>query len=59
MVVGSYVYLDAELFVRVSVACDAIIAKVLAKRKDAAVAMLGTPTDVYVIPREARDAGNA
>ncbi len=58
MVVGSYVYLDGELFVKVSVACDAIIAKVLAKRKNAAIAMLGTPTDVYVVPREAREAGN-
>jgi hypothetical protein len=41
-------------FVKVSVACDAIFAKVLANRKSTALAMLGTPTDVYVIPEAAR-----
>jgi hypothetical protein len=46
LVIGSYVYLDSAFFVKVSVACDAIIARVLEQRKNTAIAMLGTPTDV-------------
>lgn len=42
-----------------SVACDAIFARVLAARKNTALAMLGTPTDVYVIPEAARRAAQA
>ena len=59
IVLGSYVYLDSALFVKVSVACDAIISKVCKARKDTALAMLGTPTDVYVIPDAARRAAMA
>ncbi len=59
LVLGSYVYLDSAMFVKVSVACDAIFARVLAARKDTALAMLGTPTDVYVIPEAARRAAVA
>ena len=54
LVLGSYVYLDSAMFVKVSVACDAIMAKVLAARPTTALAMLGTPTDVYVVPENAR-----
>jgi len=54
LVLGSYVYLDSAMFVKVSVACDAIIQKVLSKRPTTALAMLGTPTDVYVVPENAR-----
>lgn len=59
LVLGSYVYLDSALFVKVSVACDAIIKKVLEERRNTALAMLGTPTDVYVVPEAARRAAQA
>jgi hypothetical protein len=59
IVLGSYVYLDSAMFVKVSIACDAIFKKVLENRKNTALAMLGTPTDVYVVPDAARRAAVA
>lgn len=54
--IGAYAYLDGALFVKVSIAMDAIIQKVLATRKDAAICYLCSPTDVFVCPKAARDA---
>merc|ERR1712232_1411334 len=53
LVIGCYVYLDGEAHVRVVLACDAIIQGMCEKRK-AAIAFLCTPTDLHVIPEEAR-----
>jgi len=53
LIIGCYVYLDGEAHVRVVLACDAIIQGMCEKRK-AAIAFLCTPTDLHVIPEEAR-----
>lgn len=59
LVLGSYVYLDSAMFVKVSVACDAIMDRVLRARPSTALAMLGTPTDVYVVPEAAQKTARA
>lgn len=48
LVVGAYAYLDGPLFVRVSMAMDAIIKDLTKHRKDTAVAYLCTPTDAHL-----------
>lgn len=53
LVVGSYAYLDGEKHVRVSMAMDAIVSRLLAARKDVTLAYLLTPTDVYAVPEDA------
>lgn len=52
LVIGAYAYLDGALFLRVSVAMDALIDVLLTKRKGpkAAVCYLCTPTDAHVCP---------
>eukprot|EP01121_Diplochlamys_sp_Union-15-3_P007664 TRINITY_DN1965_c0_g1_i1.p1 TRINITY_DN1965_c0_g1~~TRINITY_DN1965_c0_g1_i1.p1 ORF type:complete len:531 (+),score=77.14 TRINITY_DN1965_c0_g1_i1:88-1680(+) len=59
LVIGSYVYLDSDRFVKVSLACDAIMQSVCEARKDTAIAFLCTPTDIHVIPNEARKAASS
>lgn len=54
--VGNYTYLDGELHVRLSIACDAIIETLCNQRATTSVAFLCTPTDVHVIPQEANQA---
>jgi len=56
LVIGGYAYLDGALFTKVAMAMDAIIKGVLEKRKDASLAFLCSPTDVFVVPPEAREA---
>ncbi|CUG90501.1 tyrosine phosphatase, putative [Bodo saltans] len=56
LVIGGYAYLDSALFVRLAIAMDAIMATVLKTRKDAALAFLCSPTDVFVTENECRDA---
>ncbi len=60
-VVGCYVYLDGEMHVRVSLACDAIMEKLCKSPlpKSVALAYLCTPTDIHVIPEEAHRAARA
>lgn len=48
LVVGAYAYLDGPLFVRVSMAMDAIIQDLTKQRKDTAIAYLCTPTDAHL-----------
>jgi len=55
LTVGCYVYLDGENHVKVVLACDAIMKGMSEKRKTA-LAFLCTPTDIHVIPDEARRA---
>eukprot|EP00906_Rhabdomonas_costata_P026566 RCo037856 len=55
MVIGCYAYLDGALFVKVSVAMDAIVKGVMEKRSDVGVAYLCTPSDAHVIPAAARE----
>jgi hypothetical protein len=58
-VLGNYVYADGATNVRVSVAVDALTLRLSAARADLALAFLATPTDVFVVPREAVDASVA
>eukprot|EP00300_Choanocystis_sp_HF-7_P030509 c39361_g1_i1.p1 GENE.c39361_g1_i1~~c39361_g1_i1.p1 ORF type:complete len:745 (-),score=179.30 c39361_g1_i1:93-2072(-) len=59
LVVGGYAYLDADRFVRLSVAMDAIVAELISKRKNIALAYLCTPTDCHLIPAPAHAAEKA
>eukprot|EP00439_Symbiodinium_sp_Y106_P022823 s330_g2.t2 len=57
VVFGAYCYVDGPLFVRVSVAMDAIIADLVEELKvPPAIAYLCTPTDAHVCTASARDA---
>ena len=53
LVLGNYVYADGATNVRVSVAVDALTTRLQRDRDDLALAFLATPTDVFVVPREA------
>jgi hypothetical protein len=53
LTVGCYVYLDGEAHVKVALACDAIM-KGMSESRKTALAFLCTPTDVHVIPDEAK-----
>eukprot|EP00443_Scrippsiella_acuminata_P070174 CAMPEP_0115544248 /NCGR_PEP_ID=MMETSP0271-20121206/91992_1 /TAXON_ID=71861 /ORGANISM="Scrippsiella trochoidea, Strain CCMP3099" /LENGTH=739 /DNA_ID=CAMNT_0002977561 /DNA_START=1 /DNA_END=2220 /DNA_ORIENTATION=- len=50
LTIGNYTYLDASLYVQITVACDCIIEHACKARRDTAVAFLGTPTDAHVVP---------
>ncbi len=52
LVLGNYVYADGATNVRLALALDALTTHVMAARDDVALAFLGTPTDVYAVPRE-------
>jgi len=59
-IVGGYAYLDGEKHVRVSLAMDAIKAGVIRRRKTVTtLAYLCSPTDVFVVSTDARDAAAA
>jgi hypothetical protein len=53
LVLGNYVYADGADNVRVSVAVDALTTGLMAARDDLALGFLATPTDVFVVPRDA------
>ncbi len=53
LAIGAYAYLDGARHVRVAAAMDAIQAALAARRGDATLAMLATPTDAYAVPRAA------
>eukprot|EP01084_Bolivina_argentea_P227908 384995_1 len=53
LTIGNYTYLDGALHVQLSLACDSIIQRVCAERKDTTIAFLCTPTDNHVITKEA------
>ncbi|MGX6450021.1 hypothetical protein ACVU7I_18445, partial [Patulibacter sp. S7RM1-6] len=55
LVLGNYVYADGGTNVRVSVAVDALTARLRTLRDDVALAFLATPTDVFAVPAEAVD----
>lgn len=56
LVVGSYAYLDGAEHVRVSLAMDAIVASLMARREDVVPAWLLSPTDVFAVPDAAAQA---
>jgi hypothetical protein len=53
LVLGNYVYADGATNVRVSVAVDALTARLQQERADLALAFLATPTDTFAVPGEA------
>ncbi|WP_028661288.1 hypothetical protein [Nocardioides insulae] len=57
-VVGNYLYADGATHVRVSVAADVLAQRVSRARPETALAFLATPTDVFVVPREAVEHAN-
>jgi hypothetical protein len=54
-VLGNYAYADGGAHVRVTVAVDALTARVQGIRDDLALAFLATPTDVFAVPEAAVD----
>jgi hypothetical protein len=52
LVIGNYAYADGGVHVRVAAAADALTTHLLARRPDAALSFLATPTDVYAVPGE-------
>lgn len=58
LTVGAFAYLDGALHLRVAAAMDAIQASAAA-RPETTLAMLGTPTDIAVVPAEVMQAVHA
>jgi len=56
MTVGNYTYLDGELHVRLSVACNEIILHLCQDNAHIKIAFLCTPTDCHLIPKVAYQA---
>jgi hypothetical protein len=52
LAIGCFAYLDGEAHVRVSVAMDAIVADLIALRRNVVPAYLLTPTDCYAVPAQ-------
>lgn len=59
LVLGNYLYADGGTHARVSVAADVLSQRILRPRPDTALAFLATPTDVFVVPRDAVEHANA
>lgn len=59
LVLGNYLYADGATHVRVSVAGDLLAQRVLRARPGTALAFLATPTDVFVVPRDAVEQANS
>jgi hypothetical protein len=53
LVLGNYLYADGGAHVRLSVAADLLGCRVTEARPDTGLAFLATPTDVFVVPRDA------
>lgn len=53
LVIGNYAYADGGTHVRLSAAIDAITRRVTDTRDDITLAFLATPTDAFVVPRDA------
>ena len=55
MTVGNYGYADGVLFVRLSMAFDALLQGLRARREDLSVTYLATPSDAFLVPMNAVD----
>lgn len=53
LVLGNYLYADGGVHVRLSVAADLLGSRLAGVRPDTGMAFLATPTDVFVVPRDA------
>ncbi|MGJ9422562.1 hypothetical protein [Aeromicrobium sp. CF3.5] len=58
LTLGNYLYADGGSHVLVSVAADVLGRRLTMARPDTALAFLATPTDVFVVPREAVEHSN-
>ena len=58
LVLGNYLYADGGTHVRLSAAADVLGTRLAAARPDTALAFLATPTDTFVVPREAVEHSN-
>ncbi len=47
---GNYVYADGATFARLAGIVDALVARLIEKRRDLSLAYLATPTDVFAVP---------
>jgi hypothetical protein len=56
LTIGNYVYADGATHVRVSMAVDAITARLATQRDDLSLAVLATPTDVFAVPADVVEA---
>jgi hypothetical protein len=59
LVLGNYLYADGGTHVRLSVAADLLGCRLAGARPDTALAFLATPTDVFVVPRDAVEQSGA
>ncbi|HET8642945.1 MAG TPA: hypothetical protein VFM37_13485, partial [Pseudonocardiaceae bacterium] len=59
LVLGNYLYADGATHARLSVAADVLAQRILRRRPESALAFLATPTDVFVVPRDAVEQSNA
>lgn len=59
LVLGNYLYADGGAHVRLSVAADLLGSRLTGQRPDAGLAFLATPTDVFVVPRDAVEQSGA
>jgi hypothetical protein len=59
LTVMDLVYSDGGNFVRLVASIDGLVTSLLERRKDVALAYLGTPTDVYAVPAGTANAGRA
>ena len=53
LILGNYLYADGGAHVRLSVAADLLGRRLTDARPDSGLAFLATPTDVFVVPRDA------
>lgn len=53
LTLGNYGYAGGATFARLAMAADVLVADLLARRSDASVAYLATPTDVFAVPEGA------
>ncbi len=58
LTLGNYLYADGATHVLVSVAADVLARRLTLARPDTALAFLATPTDVFVVPRDAVEHSN-
>ena len=57
--VGMYTYLDSDAHVRVTLACDAIMSRLVPHAAAGSLAYIGTPSLVYDVPEQANEAAKA
>lgn len=58
LTIGNYAYLDGELFVKLTVCADAIVAALCNQRPDTAVAFLSAPTDIQIVSEDMVEAAH-